>query len=643
MPATVDEDGVLHMIDPDDISEFERWGNIGNRTMITVGAIATVQPTVVVLLDNDIPDMFNTPTAILLDPEVAGDPTYWVDDFSITGAGDHGNAAILASDVDGENAVGVFTKNVRTYRTVEAEGTKGDIWQDGMTVNIPSGGFDYTDGILLIHTPTPDAAPSIEEIIPVGPPVMWAGLDQGFDCMDAGYTAHVVMEYDESDIPEGGSESNLRIARWHESDRKWYFSGIFNVSHDMGNNEISFNASCMDLYAVVHTVGFRIADPVFMPWCNDYTGPWPVFYSIIEDVIHGVSSSDIQVRIDGPYGDPIFDDMIIWDDGEAADGWDGTYDSIANRLIMSIDEDYDWESYYDCDCATYGLPGGEYTLTYVAINGVGERKTLTWDFTVDATPPEVELLGDVVGAHPVIELQVSDEHAGLDLWKICADMYIVERVDDDCCYDGWYGPVENEERLGWVKPSSLKWKDDDEESGILLLEFGEVYFDGLSHGLSIDVVVYDCEHDCQDGDTDCDDCLCYYMEHGIADCVGNHATPIWRRYTIDIYHDDDGDDDGFGITDAYMYPNPYDVSSGEPATIYYSAEGAGRVTIKIFDFAGERVATVYDGWTAGTDRVHWYGQDNTGRVVGAGAYIGSITFDNGSAVMTRNFKIGVIK
>jgi hypothetical protein len=257
----------------------------------------------------------------------------------------------------------------------------------------------------------------------------------------------------------------------------------------------------------------------------------------------------------------------------------------------------------------------------------------------------VELLGDKVNAHPVIELAVSDDLAGLDLWKICADMYIVERVDQDCCYDGYYGPVEAEERLGWVKPSSLKWKDDDEESGILLLEFGEIYYNGNPHGLSLDVVVYDCEYECYGDDSDCDDCLCYYMEHGIADCVGNHATPIWRRYTVDIYYDPDGDGDpsAYGIADAHFYPNPINFSEHGCGSISYDLNAAGDLTVKIFDFAGDYVATLYDGFASGTGTMEWCGQDHTGRMVGAGIYIGSATFDNGSAVVTRNFKIGVIR
>jgi hypothetical protein len=135
------------------------------------------------------------------------------------------------------------------------------------------------------------------------------------------------------------------------------------------------------------------------------------------------------------------------------------------------------------------------------------------------------------------------------------------------------------------------------------------------------------------------------MEHGIADCVGNHATPIWRRYTVDIYYDPDGDGDpsAYGIADAHFYPNPINFSEHGCGSISYDLNAAGDLTVKIFDFAGDYVATLYDGFASGTGTMEWCGQDHTGRMVGAGIYIGSATFDNGSAVVTRNFKIGVIR
>ncbi len=484
----------------------------------------------------------------------------------------------------------------------------------------------------MIQTQVPDAAPVIEEIIPVGYPVMFTGRYSGYACFDEGYTAHVKMTYDEADLSDG--EDNVTVARWDPNSREWDFNNIFNVNVNTVDNEITFNTSCMALYAVVHASGFRVADPVFMPFCNGYTGRVPTFKAIIEDVNHDVSPSDIQVKISGPAGDPIFTDLIIWDDGDDAHGWRGCYDYVSNELKISLDSELSWKDEWGVR-AEHGLPGGVYTLEYVALNSVGERLEKTVEFTVDATPPTVELLGDVVGAHPVIELKVNDMHAGLDFDKICADIYLVQ-PGADCCS----GPIEAEERLGWVKPSMMTW---DPETQIIELEFGEVSFNGSSHGLSLDVVIFDCEDECDQSayEYDCDDCLCYYSEHGVADCVGNHATPVWRRYTIDIYSG--GDDVVAGITDIYCYPNPFDVSSGGHATIKYSLTGAGNLSIKIYDFAGEYVTTLHDGYAGIPGEVWWSGQDHTGRTVGAGAYIGSATFDDGNAVVTRNFKIGVIK
>ena len=87
----------------------------------------------------------------------------------------------------------------------------------------------------------------------------------------------------------------------------------------------------------------------------------------------------------------------------------------------------------------------------------------------------------------------------------------------------------------------------DEETGEVTFEhmtFGQT----LSDGMSIDVIVYDGHvpfdyynegwytgQVVYDGCDDYDDhqCRYYYSEQGIADCVGNHANPVWRRFTVD--------------------------------------------------------------------------------------------------------------
>ena len=55
-----------------------------------------------------------------------------------------------------------------------------------------------------------------------------------------------------------------------------------------------------------------------------------------------------------------------------------------------------------------GLPAGTYTLTIKALNLIGDLKTLTDTFIVDAAKPTVDFVGTCVGANPSFTLDVAD-------------------------------------------------------------------------------------------------------------------------------------------------------------------------------------------------------------------------------------------
>jgi len=96
------------------------------------------------------------------------------------------------------------------------------------------------------------------------------------------------------------------------------------------------------------------------------------------------------------------------------------------------------------------------------------------------------------------------------------------------------------------------------------------------------------------------------------------------------------------VTDVKSYPNPFDPSKGEYATISFNLSKRAEVLIKIMDFAGEDVATVANDWYGtGTHTVNWFGTDGNGNTVASGAYIGYVRIDDGSKVVTKNIKIGV--
>jgi hypothetical protein len=64
-----------------------------------------------------------------------------------------------------------------------------------------------------------------------------------------------------------------------------------------------------------------------------------------------------------------------------------------------------------------------------------------------------------------------------------------------------------------------------------------------------------------------------------------------------------------------------DLGSDEAIEIKYNAPRATHVTVRIFDLKGRQVATLYDGFNLGPQRVAWDAKDDEGRRVPMGVYI----------------------
>jgi hypothetical protein len=382
------------------------------------------------------------------------------------------------------------------------------------------------------------------------------------------------------------------------------------------------------------------------------------------------------------------------------------------------------------------------------MNEVGDKKTLTDTFIVDAAKPGVSFAGKYVAPNPSFTLDVTDAHSGVDFETVFLDVYAINP-------DGYQ--TENKEYLGTATPSAMTY--DDEEGTVT---FEHMTFDRtLGDGMSIDVIVYDgnlpFDYDSEgwyggqvlyNGCYDDDDhqCRYYYSGQGIADCAGNHANPVWRRFTVDgvapsaslvdtLFESTNGecggevtvaisdvtagvdpdafvvwvnggslDGEGYGwhftptdvsggiihggdltfevdcvcagitevevkvksvdmvgnykimtdnvtfvceeedltVCDLMNYPNPFDPWKGMHTNIRFDLSKSANVTIRIFDFGGEQVATLADhSFDPGINEVEWHGTNDAGNIVGTGAYIGYVKIDDGEKVIVKNLKIGV--
>jgi len=85
---------------------------------------------------------------------------------------------------------------------------------------------------------------------------------------------------------------------------------------------------------------------------------------------------------------------------------------------------------------------------------------------------------------------------------------------------------------------------------------------------------------------------------------------------------------------AYAYPSPFSplIESGQPLRVHYKPDKAGRVTIKIYDFAMNLVTTLFeDNPAVGEyqDSPAWDGRNDKGDMVANGVYFFKVEASGG--------------
>jgi hypothetical protein len=118
----------------------------------------------------------------------------------------------------------------------------------------------------------------------------------------------------------------------------------------------------------------------------------------------------------------------------------------------------------------------------------------------------------------------------------------------------------------------------------------------------------------------------------ITDAAGNFTIERFINETLDVTLGED----------AHCYPNP---AHGGHTTIMYtvSKKTGVEVSMKIYDFAGQMVKTLYRGQPqkVGANEVVWYLDDDGGNAVGRGAYLCRIVAKDDSKTSAKVVKIAV--
>jgi hypothetical protein len=101
--------------------------------------------------------------------------------------------------------------------------------------------------------------------------------------------------------------------------------------------------------------------------------------------------------------------------------------------------------------------------------------------------------------------------------------------------------------------------------------------------------------------------------------------------------------DGRLLADAYVYPNPLDPSNGGGTFVVNAGRPGGLVSIDVFDFAGNFVATVADGIrvTGWGFEIPWDGRAQDGTMLASGPYMARVKLRAGDDVMSKTVKVMV--
>ena len=124
-----------------------------------------------------------------------------------------------------------------------------------------------------------------------------------------------------------------------------------------------------------------------------------------------------------------------------------------------------------------------------------------------------------------------------------------------------------------------------------------------------------------------------HVEIYIRDHAGNLSTCSF--YT---------EEEELSFRNPYNYPNPFDPRETRTTIMTQSTKSA-YVTVKIFDFAGEHVTTLWkDKWVGTYTALYWDGRTEDGTDVADGTYLCHIKArDNNGSVKTAVIKITVLK
>ncbi len=131
----------------------------------------------------------------------------------------------------------------------------------------------------------------------------------------------------------------------------------------------------------------------------------------------------------------------------------------------------------------------------------------------------------------------------------------------------------------------------------------------------------------------------YTLHAEVSDLAGNRATGEWTQRV--------GVREGVIGGETYNYPNPFTPEDGFTTFVLPLEAGSGRpdyVSIKVYDFSGRFVATVYEGSPSNNSTEYtWAGVNDNGEEIANGVYLANVKVSAGGKTVENVVKVAYKK
>lgn len=437
------------------------------------------------------------------------------------------------------------------------------------------------------------------------------------DGLRYGTYAHVEISYDAAAVSTAGLQSKDLTVAWWDGDQWNTNYGMIADSTIKGGKAYFATTDVHGIYAVVSAgrvcnTGALTVEPagakVYVDLATDILPPLPTIYTTVKSNIEfgnsnrDINPNEITVVLDGQ--------TTIYADGTnpTTGFYTTTWDKVSGLLMTK------WNS--TAPRLTPATPQQPHTLTVLAFNKSGFCAENTYTFAVDAEEPNVVVTGNELCANPTFNVRIVDNGgAGVDWDSVYVDVYDITGSE--------FSVVPKSRLMFTESPDAF---DDDTIPDNFDRSTGTFSFQLVGHfaqGRRLKIVIYDGVRSTYYSA----ECNCEYYSYnhdfdGVPDMVGNHSEVVEELYTVW------GSCQGGGAGEVVISTtggdgNPFDPWQGQFIAFDLNGfDGGGVVTAKVYDLAGDEVASILNTAVGATvTQVSWDGRTDKGDYVAEGVYL----------------------